>query len=208
MGALAGAWLLAVVAGFLALWMYKLKPGPEAETAPRSWPLQSGIRRSAGRATLVLFAHPRCACTRATLSELARLMARFHDRLDAHVLFSATGSEEPELARTDLWSSAGRIPGVSVAADPSGVEARRFGAETSGAAVLYDAAGTLAFQGGITSARGHEGDSFGQQRIAAVLTGGTPDRTDAPVFGCGLNDEGAVRIAQVNDRMTSKGGRK
>jgi hypothetical protein len=127
-------------------------------------------------------------------------MARFHDRLDAHVLFSASRGEELELARTDLWSSAGRIPGVTVAADPLGVEARRFGAETSGAAVLYGAAGTLAFQGGITSARGHEGDSFGQQRIAAVLTGGTPDRAFAPVFGCGLNDERAVHIARLNDK--------
>jgi len=127
-------------------------------------------------------------------------MARFHDRLDARVLFAASPGEEAELARTDLWSSAARIPGVTVASDPSGVEARRFGAETSGAAVLYDATGALAFQGGITSARGHEGDSFGQERIAAVLTGGTPDRASAPVFGCGLNDEGAVRIAQVNDR--------
>ena len=200
MGALAAAWFLAVVAGFLALWVYKLRPGPEAATAPQSWPVQSSIRTSGGRATLVLFAHPRCACTRATISELARLMARFHDRLDARVLFSASPGEEAELARTDLWSSAARIPGVTVAPDPSRVEARRFGAETSGAAVLYDATGALAFQGGITSARGHEGDSFGQERIAAVLTGGTPDRASAPVFGCGLNDEGAVRIAQVNDR--------
>jgi hypothetical protein len=146
---------------------------------------------------LVLFAHPGCACTRATISELARLMARFHDRLDAQVLFRG---EEPELARTDLWSSAARIPGVMVTADPSGVEARRFGVETSGAAVLYDAAGKLAFQGGITSARGHEGDSFGQRRIAALLTGSTPDRADAPVFGCALDDRGPVRMARVNDR--------
>src|SRR5712671_3847970 len=121
MVALGGAWFLAVVAGFLALWMYKMRPGSEGATAPRSWPVQSSIRTSAGRATLVLFAHPRCACTRATISELARLMARFHDRLDAHVLFSASRGEELELPRTDLWSSAGRIPGVTVAADPSGV---------------------------------------------------------------------------------------
>ena len=197
MVALGGAWFLAVVAGFLALWMYKMRPGSERATAPRSWPAQSGIRANAGRATLVLFVHPRCACTRATISELARLMARFHDRLDARVLFSA---EEPEFARTDLWSSAARIPGVIVAADPSGVEARRFAVETSGAAVLYDVAGKLAFQGGITSARGHEGDSFGQQRIAALLTGGVPDRADAPVFGCALNDRGPVHLARLTDK--------
>jgi hypothetical protein len=196
MVAIAAAWFLAVVAGFLALWMYKLQPGPEGANVPRRWPIQSSIHASADRATLVLFAHPRCACTRATIAELARLMARFQDRLDAHVLF--TGSPADELERTELWASAARIPGVAVAADPSGAEARRFGAGTSGAAVLYDSKGTLAFHGGITPARGHEGDSFGLQRIAAVLTGGKPDRADAPVFGCALNEQEPVRVAGSN----------
>jgi hypothetical protein len=72
--------------------------------------------------------------------------------------------------------------------------------ETSGAVVLYDAAGKLAFRGGITAARGHEGDSFGRQRIMALLNGAHADRADAPIFGCALENEGPIRLAQVNDR--------
>jgi hypothetical protein len=197
---LAALWLLAVVAGFLALWIYKMRPGAEGMAAARNWPAQSRIHANAGRATLLLFAHPRCACTRASLSELAGLVARFHERLDAHVLLLAPPGEEPELARTSLWSSAERIPGVTVARDVGGTEAKRFGVETSCGVVLYDAAGKLAFRGGITAARGHEGDSFGRQRIAALLSGAHADRADAPVFGCALENEGPVRMAQVNDR--------
>jgi len=180
------AWLLAVVAGFLALWIYKTRPGHERWTAPREWPAQTSVRAAAGRATLVMFAHPRCACTRASISELARMMARFHERLEARVLFS---DADPQFVQSDLWTNAQRIPGVTVQADRSGAEAKRFGVQTSGGVVVYDARGKLAFQGGITSARGHEGDSFGQRRIAALLEGGTPDRADAPVFGCALENE-------------------
>src|SRR5262249_57501676 len=111
------------------------------------------------------------------------VMAGFEGGVESDVLILGGADEE----KTDLWSSAERIPGVSVALDAGGAEAKRFGAETSGAVVLYDPAGRLVFHGGITAARGHEGDSFGQQRIAAFLSGARADRADAPVFGCALD---------------------
>jgi hypothetical protein len=40
--------------------------------------------------------------------------------------------------------------------------------------------------------RGHEGDSFGQERIVALLAGGTADRADSPVFGCPLSDPTSI----------------
>jgi len=94
---------------------------------------------------------------------------------------------------------------VTVDFDGGGAEAKRFGAETSGAVVLYDRAGRLVFHGGITAARGHEGDSFGQQRIAALLTGARADRTDAPVFGCALDGSEQVRLAQGNGKAIQDG---
>ena len=49
--------------------------------------------------------------------------------------------------------------------DDDGAEARRFGAETSGQTLLYDARGALAFSGGITGARGHAGDNAGRASL-------------------------------------------
>jgi hypothetical protein len=69
-------------------------------------------------------------------------------------------------------------------------------------AVLYDARGRLLFSGGLTSARGHEGDSFGLRRIRSLLLTGEADRRDAPVFGCSLHHETAVRIAHGNEEDT------
>ena len=203
----AALWLLAVTAGFAVLWRYKSTPGAEG-VAPARWPAQAAVARSERRATLLLFAHPRCTCTRATVAELARLMARFQDRIDATVLFWTPRDASPQWNGTDLWTSAARIPGVTVAPDTDGREAARFGVATSGGIVLYDRGGRLLFEGGITPARGHEGDSFGQERIASLLTSGTADRADAPVFGCPLESESPVRIARAGQSITYQGGKR
>lgn len=181
--ALGIVWALAVGAGFTGLLRYSNEPG-ESQPVPASWPRASRIPRAQDRATLVMFAHPQCPCTQASVSELARLMARFDGRLAAYVVFPKPAEVGEDWDHTALRSRAGAIPGVSVLSDDGGLEAARFRAVTSGATVLYAADGRLLFNGGITSARGHEGDSFGMERIRSLLTTGKADRADAPVFGC------------------------
>jgi len=60
--------------------------------------------------------------------------------------------------------------------------------------------GRLAFSGGITLARGHEGDSAGLQRIRSLLRTGKADRSEAPVYGCSLRHE--VRAAPAIQKET------
>jgi hypothetical protein len=202
----AAGWLLAVAGGFAILWKYKTTPGDAGALSPGSWPAGTAVRPSADRATLLLFAHPRCDCTRATVAELARLMARFHERLEARVLFWTPPEAPADWSKGDLWTSAERIPGVTALRDAGGAEASRFGVATSGAVVLYDPRGRLLFKGGVTAARGHEGDSFGQERIASLLTTGTADRADAPVFGCALEQEPPARVARAGTSTRNRGG--
>ncbi len=88
--------------------------------------------------------------------------------------------------QTDLWRTVAAIPGALPLRDDTALEAARFGARTSGHTAVYDAAGSLLFSGGITASRGHEGDNFGRRRIDSLLTTGTADRRNSPVFGCAL----------------------
>src|SRR5712671_5581051 len=67
-------WAFLVACGFVGLARYKSTPGEMAE-APARWPQGTRLQRVAGRPTLVMFAHPKCACTRASLAELNRLAA-------------------------------------------------------------------------------------------------------------------------------------
>src|SRR5882724_1733252 len=116
-----------------------------------------------------MFAHPRCPCTRATLGELELVMARCEGLLNAHVVFIRPDSTTEDWPRTGLWRRAAAIRGVTVHSDDAGLEARRFGVETSGHTLLYDRRGHLLFQGGITAARGHSGDNPGRSALVALL---------------------------------------
>lgn len=182
-------WLSAAGVGIGFLWDYENTPGPAA-AAPAHWPDGSRLRRSAEGATLVLLAHPHCPCTRASIGELSRLMAQAGGRVTAYVLFVKPRGFAVEWEKTDLWSSAGAIPGVRVVRDDEGVEALHFRAATSGQVALYDRAGSLLFSGGITSARGHAGDNAGRAAIVSLLDAGEAGLRETPVFGCPLFAEG------------------
>jgi hypothetical protein len=178
-------WLAGVTAGLAWLAAYDNAPGAPAH-APTRWPAQSRLVRDAVGPTLVLLAHPRCVCTRATLGELSELMARAHDKPKAYVVFIKPAGTAPTFDDTDLWRTAHGIPGVSVLRDEDGRETERFGAETSGQALLYDAGGTLIFGGGITGSRGHPGDNIGRASILALLNREAGARPNTSVFGCPL----------------------
>jgi hypothetical protein len=185
-------WVTAVTAGFVVLWRYKAAPGAESQ-APPTWPAESKLSRAPERATLLVFVHPRCSCSRASLTELGRLLSRVGDRVLATVVMVRPKGVGPNWDPGELKDSAARLLGVVTVDDDGGEEARRFGAATSGATLLYDAAGRLSFAGGLTAIRGHEGNSFGEERIVALLAGKNADRRDSPVFGCPLDDPEATR---------------
>jgi hypothetical protein len=179
-------WLIVIAAGLGLLWNYENTPANASSAAPNRWPVDSRIRRATDGATLVLLAHPHCPCTRASIGELAQLMAQAQGRVTAFVLFVKPPGFSDDWEKTDLWESAAAIPGVSVVRDDEGVEARRFHAATSGRSMLYDGEGKLLFSGGITRARGHAGDNAGRTAILSLLATDEAEQKETPVFGCPL----------------------
>jgi hypothetical protein len=178
-------WTLAVLAGMLALVRYSNSPGPEV-TSPTTWPANSRILLDSNRPTLVMFAHPHCPCTRASVSELDRLVSNCRGRLAAQVWFVKPPGTDVDWTNTVLWRQAAAIPGVSVRCDNDGVETRRFHAETSGYTVLYDPRGNLLFEGGITISRGHEGDNPGRSALESLVQGKLSNQVRTSAYGCSL----------------------
>lgn len=189
LGPLVSIWvalcLCLVVGGLVVSTVWMTRPGA-ATAGPATWPDASQLRRAEGRHTLLVFAHPHCVCTAATLRELAQIVSRCQDRLTVHVVFCAPPGAEEGWEQSDLWRHAEELPGVSVIADLDGLEARRFGAHTSGATYLFDATGALRFAGGITSSRGHEGDNEGRSAVIDHVLGREPGRATTFVYGCAL----------------------
>jgi hypothetical protein len=183
--ALGALWLGAVAAGFAWLGSYNNRPGIPAN-APARWPADTQIARDTRHPTLVMLVHPRCTCSRASLGELAELVARARHRPTTVVLMVRPAGVSGDWEQTDLWQSAAHIPGVTVVRDDGGVEAERFGTRASGQTLLYDTDGRLLFSGGITGARGHPGDNAGRAAILALLDREEVHQAGTPVFGCPL----------------------
>jgi hypothetical protein len=188
-------WLAILVGGISATARWEGQPG-EAGEAPATWPADASVSLTPGSWTLILFAHPRCPCTRSSLHELERIVSRSDAPLSAHVLFCIPEGAPPGWERSALWSLARGIPRLQVRPDAGGLAARRFGARTSGDVLLYDPSRELRFHGGITLLRGHQGASPGTADVLALLRGRRAGRCSRPVFGCGLFDEVAVAEEQ------------
>lgn len=188
-------WLGSVSVCLLWLADYSNRPGQEAH-AQDAWPATTSLQLDIQRPTLVLVAHPQCACTRASLGELEKLNARRTGRLKIYVLFYQPADQTEDWVKSDLWQAASKLPGVHVLVDPAGRETRRFGAETSGQTFLYDKRGRLVFQGGITAARGHAGDNNGRQAIEDFIDTGRATLNQTPIFGCALWPEVVTNQAE------------
>jgi hypothetical protein len=189
---LAIGWLMVVSLGLLKLWAYSNTPGPSATGGP-AWPKATNISRDASRATLVVFVHPQCPCSDASIEELARLMAHVQGRVSVRAVFYRPSNAEAGWERTALWTRAEAIPGVTVSADDDGRQAALFGAMVSGQAMLYDATGRLDFAGGLTWARGHAGDNAGSTAVTSLLLTGRALTRHSPVFGCFLRESPAAQ---------------
>jgi hypothetical protein len=181
-------WVAAVAFGLRVLFHYENAPG-RVGALPSIWPATQ-IERATDRPTLVMLAHPRCPCTAASVGELAQIMARLQGKVAAYVLFVKPKEAGTDWEETSLRAGAEAIPGVKVVFDIDGVEAQRFGAETSGHTLVFGADGHLLFSGGITASRGHAGDNAGESAIVALVNNQTPARTQTLVFGCSLANRG------------------
>ncbi len=176
-------WVGASCAGLVVLALYDSLPG-DHRLAPLRWPADSRIALNEQGATLVVFAHPHCPCTGATLGELEKIVARCQKSVATWVVFFRPLESDVSWDQSDLTRIAGTIPSVRILSDQDGVEARRFHATTSGQALLYDRHGSLLFDGGITLARGHAGDNLGRSEIESYLIEGTLPSRQTPVYGC------------------------
>jgi hypothetical protein len=189
--ALIACWMLVIAGGWWCVNDYAFSINVPLDVDPiERWPVQSSIARQRGEATLLLFLHPKCPCSKATLTELDRVLTSLKVssvRLPQIVVVSTI----PETAdkswlETTTTQSAQLLPNAELYVDQGGHEAARFGATTSGFVLVFDEAGARTFAGGITEARGHEGSNIGSDRLADVLRGDTSHSHEIPAFGCRL----------------------
>ena len=208
---------LAAIFGWYQLFRFAATPGEQSAAParlPQNWAqspsgaAENSLLHPVARSNsplLLVFIHPQCSCTHATLDELDQIL---HDPIPHDPIRDAAGNTR--LASTQLASTQivlavyhsptlDRSPGLAaftpatwlhapfrLLTDTGGRLARRFGAATSGEIVLYAADGHLLFQGGITPERAHVGASPASAALRAALLHGTPQTRGFSVFGCSI----------------------
>ena len=188
---IAGAvWLLLVSLGFASMNTFAGTAGVPGN-APVMWPADSSIALDPSKLTLVLVLHPKCACSIASVHELARVLEHAKSPVKTYLLFTLPLDADESWRRGAIYQKAAALPDSTVFIDNGSQEAARLGAFTSGQTLLYRPDGTLIFQGGITYARGHEGDNEGSVMLLKTIEtfGERPAaETSGNVFGCSLWD--------------------
>jgi hypothetical protein len=179
-------WGGVVVVALAGLEYFVARPG-DSGAPPCDWPAQTAITRDFNGPTVVVFVDPKCPCTQATMANLERCLARCPRFPTTRIVVL---SENVGLFEGSLDDSARRLaarPEVALIWSGDGSETRRFGVKTSGEVLVYALDGRLVFDGGITPARGHQGDSPGCDAIRKLSAGEPIEYHSATVFGCSVN---------------------
>ncbi len=178
-------WIASVGYGYSMLIHYGLKPNSRINNLA-SWPQQSKLLLDKQLNTLVVFIHPKCPCSRATLVELDRLLVNANNKLKVIAVFIQPVASDADWSKTDLWQQAGLLKGVQRYIDKANLEAGLFNATTSGEVYLFKPNGGLVYHGGITAGRGHEGDNAGRSAIVTYVRSGKIMEPQGYAYGCSI----------------------
>lgn len=183
-------WVILCTIGLGAVSLHSFD-GVVADSPKNScWPQDSRLVQD-DRERLVIFIHPQCPCTIATLSELEAILVR--KTVPTTCVISAT---DPEWLTSKVMQQIKKLQthysaSIDIFLDTDGSEGERFEAIASGHCMYFDRHGKKVFSGGITASRGHVGDSDARYRLLELIQM-EPDGVDVevvncfPVFGCRL----------------------
>ncbi len=192
-------WLALTICTMTSFWAYEATPGTPSAVAECA-PAESSILLASERNTLVVFIHPKCVCTNATLLELRRIWNEIDSTVHPKCIFALRQPVDSAAAwtKTSIERMCREFPEATVLYDYGGMEAKRYGITTSGTCILYASNGHRIFCGGITASRGHQGPAHGQdvllERMKAFsssseLHSANPqclNHDACPAFGCPL----------------------
>src|SRR5262249_36879308 len=146
---------------------------------------------------LLVFLHPHCPCSRATVDEIAGVLARCPGPVSVRAFLPAPPAPAEGWADTPLRAD---LPPLSApeAPDAPGPPAHPSGARPPGPPVASSADGRLPFRGGVPAGRGPRGPNPGREALLAALRDGLPS-PPSPVFGCPLFPSPEPDEAPSND---------
>lgn len=189
-----GIWGASLATAWSRLYSHAYQATETGRGVPR-WPQGTLLGETASRFRIVVFVHPFCPCTAATVRELDESLTRIPDDVTIDAIAVTAGFSPEELLRSRTLEALRRMPRVRLHSDPEGHERALFGAVVSGETFGFDPHGRRVFHGGVTPGRGHQGDADGQRELEDLAAGRRQAPAEAPVFGCRLPGAESPRTA-------------
>ena len=156
---------------------------------PTDWP--AGIKSITldDKPLVLVFLHPKCPCSRATIDELSTAISHGASHARFVAIFEQPPGMDDRWVETDTWTKAESIPVLVRVRDFDGRLSSLFDVRTSGETVVYSPQGKLLFHGGLTLGRDHRGENAGRSFIESLATRSvtmSSSTCSSPVFGCPL----------------------
>ncbi len=183
-------WISAVSLCYGCLLNYSSTPALTT-SGPSQFPQSQKLGLNKNGLTMIAFFHPQCPCSAATAAELGKILTHHdfykpHANLKVYAVISKPSGTDVSFTKSSLVSSLEVTRGVELVIDQNDVLSRQFGALASGQILLFNQQGEKLFSGGITTERGHEGESSGGAALGNYIRGQRTALKIAPVFGCSL----------------------
>ncbi|TWU58734.1 hypothetical protein Poly51_15140 [Rubripirellula tenax] len=135
---------------------------------------------------IVVAMHPKCPCTRTTLSQLERLLAEAPASTKCTFLVSKPRNRLASWIQSDTTDMAKSFANSEIFVDIDSERARKLGMAHSGTVLIVRPDGTLSFMGGITAGRSCSTENPGSLSVASLLRGESAPLLATPTFGCPL----------------------
>lgn len=137
--------------------------------------------------SVVVALHPGCACSSATIGELARIYHRVPEEIQITALILKHGTDDVSWTRPNDLATLANVK-ARILIDTNGLLARRLGMAVSGQLHIYSPNGKLLYNGGITRGSGEIGDNLGEQSVMEIIHGSLARSESYPAYGCSLFD--------------------
>ena len=176
-----------IVSGSVKILDYSNRPGESGDVPERILKLnelENALSPSAP--TLLLFLHPHCPCTKATIKNLDSVLNTSPDTVNFYAVAFCPLDETEQWVQSPIMNTLIEDLDAKVIIDHGSEISSAFGIKCSGHILLYSDRGELQFDGGITSSRGHEGYCLPQNDLQKILSNDAEQPVHWPVFGCPL----------------------
>lgn len=187
-----GVWLAVIAGVFLFIFWHDITPSGRLAERQTLNTVANGNLQTAletlnlnpDQLSVLVFIHPECPCTPASLRTLSRLVDECTADFDLQILVASYGDTNSLQSTNARLAEA--IPKATVQPDPNGTIAQSLDAHVSGTICVVAPNNNLLYLGGLTNSRGCETIGPHFQIIKQVIQNRWSAAVTTSVYGCDL----------------------